>query len=231
MIARTLFRGGCILALLVPVALPASAQSQSGQRGYVVGIGGAGSTQVNAPLFGASVGFDVTDHLQITADVGRMQDVLASFTKTDLALVDQRLQTELGLPAKTTLKMPTNYLTGGMRFLMPSRWHARPYASASAGIAHMSPAPKFVIGGFDLTSDLMKDHNVVSTAFREETRPMASLGGGVTFEVVKHVTFDVGYKYSGIYIKTDYLQDYEVSPHNHKRIDTHRIFAGAGFTF
>jgi opacity protein-like surface antigen len=230
MTARTVFKGGLVLALLVLVALPASAQSQTDQRGYVVGLGGAGTTQVNAPFFGASVGFDVTDHLQITADVGRTQDVLASFTKEDLRLSDQAMLDETGLPSTTSVKMPTNYLTGGVRVLMPSGRYIRPYASASAGIAHMSPAPKFVLGGLDVTSLAMLDP-VASTAFREATRPMASLGGGLTFDVARHVMLDIGYRYSGIFIETDYLQDYESSPHSHKRIDTHRVFAGAGFTF
>lgn len=230
MTTRAPFIGGLILALLALVALPVSAQSQSGQRGYVVGIGGAGATQVNAPFFGASAGFDVTDHLQITADVGRMQDVLSNFTKEDLALVDQGLQVDTGLPFSSKVKMPTNYVTGGVRFLMPSGWRARPYASASAGIAHMSPKPTFEVAGLDYTTLAMADQTV-GKAFREDTRPMASIGGGVTFDVVKHVTFDIGYKYSGIFIKTDYLQDLEASPHSHTRIDTHRVFAGAGFRF
>ena len=68
--------------------------------------------------------------------------------------------------------------------------------------------------------------------FREDTRPMASFGGGVTVDVLRHLTLDIGYRYSGIFIKTDYQQlPVPVSPHSHTRIDTHRLFAGAGFRF
>ena len=56
--------------------------------------------------------------------------------------------------------------------------------------------------------------------------------GGVTVDVLRHLTLDIGYRYSGIFIKTDYQQlPVPVSPHSHTRIDTHRLFAGAGFRF
>ena len=203
------------------------------QRGYLTGFGGAAATTENtSPFFGGSLGFDVTRNLQITADFGRIQDVTAHFTREDLALVDQGVRAELGVPSSSTVEMPTNYLSGGMRFRFANDRKVQPYLLAHAGIAHMSPKPTFTAAGFDLTSEVLNaDDQFVGHIFREETRPMATLGGGVTATLSRHVQVDVGYKYSGIFIKTDYLQDYNVSPHSHARIDTHRVYAGLGLTF
>jgi opacity protein-like surface antigen len=218
------------LAFLALVTLPVLAQSQDDQRGYVIGLGGMNSTEKNAPFFGGAGGFNITKDLQITGEVGRVQDVLANFTNEDLQLVDQGLLTELGMPSVSSVKMPTNYVTGGLRYLLPISGAVRPYVSASGGIAHMSPKAKFLIGGVDLTKEITANELIKKT-FREETRPMASVGGGVAVNLARHFTVDAGYRYSGIFIKTDYLQDWQVSPHSHDRINTHRFYAGAGFTF
>jgi hypothetical protein len=189
-----------------------------------------GATQVTSPFFGGSVGFNVTPDLQVFAEAGRSQDILAGFTQDDLTLADESMTAEFGVPFRSKVKMPTNHVLGGVRYQFPTRSVARPYISGAAGIAHMRPEATFSFGSIDLTSQMFQDE-LIRTTFRNETRPMASVGGGVAFVVARHVTFDMGYAYSGIFIDRNYLQDYEVSPHSHNRIDTHRVYAGAGFAF
>ena len=215
--------------VLALVSLPAAAQAPPQQRGYVVGIGGLGATNVSSPVFGASGGFNVTPDLQITVDAGRMQDVQANFTHDDLVTLDSLVTAATGVPFSTALKMPTNYYTGGVRYLFPVRGAIRPYASGSAGVAHMSPALSYSMYGIDVTG-LMETAlgDSLSATFGEQTRPMASFGGGVVVTVVRHLTFDVGYKYSAIFIKSDYLQ---LTGDSHKQLHTQRVVTGVGVTF
>lgn len=202
------------------------------QRGYITGFGGAGlTTETTSPFFGGSVGLDATRNLQITADFGRVQDVKPKFTAEDLKLSDQDMASA-GITTASTVKMPTNYVTAGVRLHATNDRTLRPYVVVHGGIAHMSPKPKFLIEGLDVTSLLMADtESIAKTAFREETRPMGTVGAGVTARVNDHVQVDLGYKYSAIFIKRNFLQDFETSPHSHNRIDTHRVYAGLGFTF
>lgn len=226
-------------AALALVSVPAAAQTtQPHQRGYVVGFGGLSATEINSGLFGASAGFNVTRDLQVTVDSGRMLDVQASFTHADLAVLDSAVTAFSGIPLTTTVKMPTNYLTGGVRYLIPVRGPVRPYVAGAAGMAHMSPKPTFTALGVDVSSPILNDPEVgpvFTSTFREETRPMATVGGGVVFTVAQHLYLDLGYRYSGIFIKTDYLQAgglaTGISPHDHTRIDVHRAYAGVGVTF
>ena len=222
-------KGTLALVLVALWVVPASAQTATDQRGYVVGFGGGSATEVTSAFFGGGVGFNVTPNLQITADFGRMQDVEAPFTREDLAVVDGSLA-ELGVTSSWTVKMPTNYLTGGLRFRFGSNWPVQPYLVAHAGIAHMSPSPSFTIEGVDITSMLMEEPYFQGT-FREETSPMATFGGGVTARLARWIQVDFGYKYSGIFINENFMQDYEASPHSHSRIDTHRFYGGFGLAF
>jgi hypothetical protein len=56
------------------------------------------------------------------------------------------------------------------------------------------------------------------------------LRGGLAVNAARHMTFDVGYKYSAIAIDTDYLQS-GASPRSHTRINAHKMHAGIGVTF
>ena len=230
MSGRFVLKYGIAVALLA-IALPLHAQPPAPtQHGYLVGFGGAASTQVTSPYFGGSLGVNLTQDLQLTFEMSRAQDMLADFTKEDLGIVDREVSALAGMPWTSSVKMPTNFYTGGLRYLLPVGGPARPYVAASGGVAHMSPKATFTLNGIDVTTPMF-EQNLIKTTFREETRPLASLSGGVAFKVAPHLTFDLGYRYSRIFIHTDYLQDYETSPHNHTAIQAHRVFAGVGVTF
>jgi opacity protein-like surface antigen len=66
--------------------------------------------------------------------------------------------------------------------------------------------------------------------FRTENRPLAAVGAGVTATVARHIKIDLGYKYSRIFVNTDYLQSPD-SPHQHKNVHVHRVQFGLGYVF
>lgn len=232
MLRTTISTSLVLLSVLGFAIAPATAQVRENQRGYVAGFGGAGATsEVTSPFFGGSVGLDLTRNLLLTVDFGRIQDVEPSFTVADLATGDQEMKAD-GFRASSSIKVPTNFLSGGFRFRFANDRRVQPYLLAHGGIAHMSPVPKFTVEGIDVTSLLLNDEDpYVRKIFREETRPMGTVGGGISAQLTDHVLVDLGYKYSAIFIKKNFLQDYEASPHAHSRIDTHRLYAGIGLTF
>ena len=209
-------------------AAPAAAQTGE-PRGFVVGHGGASVTEATSPLFGGAFGVNLSRHLQITAEVGRMQNVLPTFTRTDLRVAENDAAAE-GVRFSATSRMPTVYGMAGIRVLGPGTRYVRPYVLASGGVAHLTPKPTFKIEGLDVTDIGLQESPELRSTFRNENRPMASVGGGLSITVARHVAFDVGYKYSEIFIKKDYLQDPE-SPHQHHRIDVHRMYFGVGYAF
>jgi opacity protein-like surface antigen len=217
-------------ASLVILAAPALAQPTVDERGYVMGLGGAAITEVNAGSFGGGAGFNLTRHIQVVGEVGRLQDVFASFTKEDFRLLEQEMLTEEGVTMAIRVKMPAVYAIGGLRVLVPTNTLFRPYVTATAGVAHLAPKPTILIEGIDLTGPIMQAEPGARTALRDENRPVVGIGGGITMAVARHFTVDVGYKYSRIFIPEDYLQD-DVSPHQHSGINVHRLQLGLGFTF
>jgi opacity protein-like surface antigen len=210
------------------LALASTATAQTRDHGYVIGIGGSTTTVVTSPFFGGAVGLNVTRDLLVTGEVGRMQNLYADFTRDDLRALEQGF-TEQGLPFTANFEMSTVYAMGGVRWVVPTSYTARPYLNASVGIARLDPKPGFIASGVDITSIAMQDPTF-KTAFEKQNRPLASFGGGVSVPIAKHFTADVGYRYSRIFLDTNYLQDV-ASPHSHKGFDVHRVYAGAGFAF
>ena len=210
------------------LALASTATAQTRDHGYVLGIGGSTTTEVTSPFFGGAVGFNITRDLFVTGEVGRMQNVYADFTKEDLSAVEQQFATE-GVRLTTEFKMPTTYVTGGVRWTVPTTYEAKPYVTAAGGFARLDPKPGFIVEGLDITSVALQDPTM-HTAFEKQNRPLMSLGGGVSVQVAKHFTADVGYRFSRIFVNTDFLQD-NASPHSHNGFNLHRAYAGAGVRF
>jgi opacity protein-like surface antigen len=220
--------------ILAAIAAPAAAQvNDQGlrqvERGYLIGFGGPASTVVTSPFFGVSGGVNVSRNVQIFGEIGRMQDLQAYFTRDDIAANEAEFLSSEGVPLKIGFEMPTVFTSGGVRIVMANTYRVHPYVSGGAGVARLAPKPSFVVAGVDMTSVMLQD-NELSKVFETQVRPMAVVGGGVAFDVVKHFTVHAGYRYSRIFVDTNYLQD-SASPHTHKGFNVHRVYAGAGFAF
>ena len=224
----SLKRGGiAVAALSLLISAPALAQTQT-ERGYVLGFGGAAMSTTNAALFGGGVGVSLGRDVQAFGEFGRMQDVVAGFTSDDLKTAMNEARADgMTLVAKTTI--PTAYALGGLRYLVPTGGIVRPYFSFAGGMAHMMPDPSFVLEGVDVTSLTLQDADM-KHIFKTDNRPVAAVGAGVATMIAKHVKVDVGYKYSRIFVNTDYLQSPD-SPHQHKHVDVHRVQFGLGYAF
>jgi len=212
-------------ALIAVLAAPAWAQPTEQPKGFLVGLGGASMTKTTSSVFGGAVGVNVTPHLQITGEVGRIQDLLPSFTQEDIRLAEASFDPVL----KIESRVPAVYGMAGVRVLGPAIRYARPYVMASGGVARITPDPVFKVLGVDATNEFMSEPDIASV-FRNENRPIASIGGGVSVTVAQHVAVDLGYKYSRIFIQKDYLQSPD-SPHQHNRVDVHRVYFGLGYAF
>jgi hypothetical protein len=122
----------------------------------------------------------LTPNLQIVGEAGRMSNVLppvADFL-LDFAPLDYSVSAW--------------YAQGGVRFTTAKRSGIRPYAETSAGFARMSVQLNgFGSSSFDLLTNL-------GLQFLNRTDPIASAGGGVTFESGPLIA-DVGYRYRRIF--------------------------------
>ena len=168
-------------AILVAVLSLASAAYAQEPHAAVQAFGGlgVGSFTTTNTNFGGSVTGDLTPNIQVVGEAGRIGNVLPSMTQTLIGL------------APVDLSVSAWYGQGGVRFTGGSS-ALRPYAEASAGIARLDPHLSGLAPGLP---------SVIANAglsLLNRTAPIASLGGGVTFQGGAFVA-DIGYRHRRVF--------------------------------
>jgi opacity protein-like surface antigen len=188
--------------------IPSLCAAQAPARGYISGAGGFASTAdgSSGDVLGEG-GVRVLPNLYIVGNVGKFHNLAPSLFQPGADAVSADFGAT-GLSLTDAAAAPAWYTTGGVRYEIPvgSR-RFTPYATASAGVAHVMPSDRFTYSngtllgstpspGDDVTSQLI--------SLGEFTQPAAtnafmfSTGGGVDVPVAPHLAVDVGYRVSRI---------------------------------
>jgi hypothetical protein len=173
-----------ILTLALAVcALPATARAQSantsvqGFGGFTFGTSSVLGSPSMSPTFGGAVTADLTPHIQIVGEAGRMSDIKAPL----LDLLDF---------TPLDLRVSAWYGEGGVRFIAAPHSVVRPYVEATAGFARLSTG----LSGFGGRTDAIIDTGL---AFLNRTEPLLGAGGGVVLQGGP-LALDFGYRYKKI---------------------------------
>jgi opacity protein-like surface antigen len=195
-----------ILAAVLCVSVTtASAQEP---RAAVQGFGGLqlGSVGTVDATFGGAVTGALTPNLQVVGEAGRMNNILPPLTDTLIGFAP------FGLSASAW------YMQGGLRFTTAGTSAIRPYAETSAGFARMHTS----LDGLGGAAGVLTDFGL---RFLDRTDPMATAGGGVTFEHGGFVA-DVGYRYRRIF-SSDWVNTLALGDTLH----TNEVRLGVGVRF
>lgn len=166
-----------VLAGFCVVGSPASAQ----ERGrFAQGFGGLrlGSVASTDLAVGGLVAGSLTPNIQVVGEAGRISNVLPSTVDTLLVF------------SPIGVGLSSWYGQGGVRFTSATSG-IRPYAETSAGFARLHTE----VAGLGSRNSLLAN---AALRFLDRTYPMATVGGGATFESGRFVA-DVGYRYRRIF--------------------------------
>lgn len=167
-----------LAAVLCVSVTTASAQEP---RAAVQGFGGLqlGSIGTVDTTFGGVVTGALTPNLQVVGEGGRMSNILPPLADTLFGF------TPFGVSVSAW------YMQGGLRFTTAGTSAIRPYAETSAGFARLHAGAAALGGQAGILTDL-------GLRFLDRTDPMATAGGGITFERGGFVA-DLGYRYRRVF--------------------------------
>jgi len=198
-------------ALVTALCVFAAANSASAQppRSAIQGFGGLqlgtfGSTEAT---FGGLVTGTLTPNVQIVGEGGRMSNILPPLTDTLISF------------SPVGFSMSAWYMQGGLRFTTAGSSGVRPYVETSFGFARMHAS----VG--DLGNPIANVVADIGLPFLDRTDPMATAGGGVTFEHGGFVA-DLGYRYRRIF-SSDWVNTLALGDTLH----TNEVRVGVGFRF
>jgi opacity protein-like surface antigen len=197
------------VATFVLTLITSSALAQ--ERGYVQGIGGATFMARTAGVFGGEAGFHVSRDFVVFGQVGRMINVLPQDIQADIdragALLEEVTQRDWRFEAAVR----ATYAGGGVRYFLPLRLRARPYATGGIGMARYAGSLRERELGDVLDQavalGIVESHDVKGTEIAYE------VGGGVVLPRGR-LQIDAGYRLMNV-----------------RGVNISRIIAGAGVRF
>ncbi len=149
-------------------------------------LGGVTNAAERQPFFGAALGVRLA-FIEIDIEGGRFTDVLSKGVLAGL----NELQRQRGLPIQGIASVPATYALGSVR-IIPGAGPFRPFISAGAGLARLSPRIDVVIDGISF-GDVFG-----LTSLESRTEPMAAVGAGLRIDAgAVHV--EGGYRYVVIF--------------------------------
>ena len=180
--------------------------------GYVEGVAQSAFGNVTSQSYGAELGFTILPGLQVFAEGGQIRDVATP----DLGINAQTIAGALGVALKQSgdartvgysVKEPATFGVVGIRYLIPTSGSGRsplgkahPYVMGGVGIAKVEKRVAFTIGGTDVTGTLQQYGVQLGTDLSGSvTKPMLTLGGGVTLPIWRQLVLDFQYRYGRIF--------------------------------
>jgi len=203
----------CARPALAQIASGSSSMSSThAPRLFVDGIGGVTFSHEPGGLWGAGVSIRASRHVQVLGEAGRLTNVLPKSMSDDLNSAAETLVANGGSPFIFTATMPATYGLGTVRITStPTHSGLAPFVEGGAGFAHVTPNVSAQSAGLDATDTLLS--SVTTPIIATQTKPMFTVGGGLSIQAGKRSAVDLGYRYGRI------LTDDVAVP-------TNRIYAG-----
>jgi opacity protein-like surface antigen len=197
-----------LLVLMMSVTvLGGAAEAQTTARGsaepvtgYVEGIAQSALSNVKSQSYGAEAGLMVTTSLQVFLEVGRIRDVATADLGANALTVAAALTLAQGSSVGYTVKEPVTFGVAGVKYLIPVNSKLEPYVLGGFGVARYTKNVRFLVGGVDATANLAQYGVVLgSDVSGDFTKPMLSLGLGVTWPAWESLIVDFQYRYGRIF--------------------------------
>jgi opacity protein-like surface antigen len=169
-------------------------------KGYAEIVAQSAFGNVTSQNYGAEFGFTVTPSVQVFFEVGHTLNVatdqISSAAQTIASALSQT-QSNVGY----SVKQPLTFGVGGVRYLVPiSGSKLLPYFVGGIGVAKASNDATFTVSGTDVTGNLSQYGIVLGSDLSGGfTKPMATLGGGVSYAVWESLILDFQLRYGHVF--------------------------------
>jgi hypothetical protein len=179
-------------------------------HGYVEGVAQSAFGNVTSQSYGAELGVTIVPGLQVFVEGGQIRNVATPDIGVNAQKIADALTALQSGAVGFSVKEPATFFAAGLRYLIPISssgqspiGKVQPYVMGGFGAAKVEHNVSFTIGGTDVTGNLQQYGVVLGTDLAGSvTKPMLSLGGGVTLPVWRQLVLDFQYRYGRIFDDT-----------------------------
>jgi opacity protein-like surface antigen len=179
------------------IGSPSPSATPLSPRLSVDGIGGITFSHEPGGLYAGGVTIRASQNVQILGEFGRLTNVLPTSTSDSLNATAASFVANGNSDFIYDAKQPTNYVLGSVRILSkPNAVGVMPFVEGGAGIAHVMSNITATSGGADMSDAFLAAVTPVIPA--TQTKPMFTVGGGLSIRAGSRSAVDVGYRYGRI---------------------------------
>jgi hypothetical protein len=166
---------------------------------------------VTSQSYGVEAGFTVAPHVQIFGEIGQTRNVAPATLGAAAQLIAGALsqsQSNVNFSARE----PVTFFAAGAKYLFRvAGSNAAPYVLGGFGIAKLTRDVTFSVGGTDVTSNMQQFGITLGTDLSGgSTRPMLTLGGGVTYPIYRQVGVDAQFRFGRIFAEEQAITAFRV---------------------
>lgn len=212
-----------VAGLVGMLALSGVAHAQSAATtetsGYAEVVAQSAFGNVTSQSFGLEAGWALDPRLSVFAEIGNTRDTAPDSIGPNAQKIAQYLTQTQAAAVSFSVKQPVFFFGVGARYSFPRDSAFEPYVIGGVGIGRVKRDVSFEVGGTDVT-DSLDDYGVVlgSDLSGTKSKPMITVGGGVTYRWREPWIFDLGYRFGRIFTDDE-------------GTTVNRLGLGLGFTF
>jgi len=178
----------------------AAPPSPAVEKGYVEGVAQSAFGNVTTQSYGVELGATVRPDLQVFAEFGKIKDVAdTTFTggASTIASALSRLQpAAVGFSARR----PVIFVAGGVKYRPPTMLKVQPYVLGGFGFATVKNDVAFTLGGAETSAAALTQYVTFGSDLSgQSTKPLLTLGAGVTVPIWQTLVLDFQYRFGRIF--------------------------------
>ena len=210
-----------VLVVLAVLGIPAIAAAQDAPRGYIQGVIGSATTEETDSAYAGLGAWRVHPRFEVFGEVGRLRNAINGDLSDQLAAAEAAIrasnQTQFNTSFPVVFEPRVNvwYGLGGVRFRGPSVGRLTTYAEGGLGGARTDPQVHLTVNGENLDNEAAAIVGFGDGS--QQLEMLAGAGGGVAFQLWKHIRVEGGYRYMRIF--------------GDAKTNINRVHFGAGWTF
>jgi len=170
------------------------------ETGYVEGVAQSAFGNVTTQSYGVEVGATVRHDLQVFAEFGRIKDVAdTTFTGGAGAIANALAQLQ---PAAVgfSARRPVIFVAGGVKYRPPTTLKVQPYVLGGFGFATVKNDVAFTLAGSETSASALAQYVTFGSDLSgQSTKPLLTLGAGVTWPIWQALLLDFQYRFGRIF--------------------------------
>ena len=178
----------------------AAPPSPAVEKGYVEGVAQSAFGNVTTQSYGVEVGATVRHDLQVFAEFGRIKDVAdTTFTGGAGAIANALAQLQ---PAAVgfSARRPVIFVAGGVKYRPPTTLKVQPYVLGGFGFATVKNDVAFTLAGSETSASALAQYVTFGSDLSgQSTKPLLTLGAGVTWPIWQALLLDFQYRFGRIF--------------------------------